>query len=75
MIKSVNTGASGMKMSAVAIQFANGERDWKKLAASVNVHPTTVYRWAKTAHWHKRLDDLGYTGERTLKLNRKEVNA
>ena len=55
------------KLSAAAFLFSeNPTIAVRELAARVKVAEGTIYKWVKLPEWDKALDDLKYTGDRTL---------
>lgn len=55
------------KLSAAAFLFSeNPTIAVTELAARLKVAEGTIYKWVKLPEWDKALDDLKFTGERTL---------
>ena len=59
-------GINLTKLSAAAFLFTQGNTTAKGLSEAVNVAEGTIYKWVKLPEWQKALDDLKFTGERTL---------
>ena len=54
------------KLHAAAFLFTQGTNTAEGLAAAMNLNVTTIYKWVKRPEWEQALDDLGFTGERSL---------
>lgn len=54
------------KLHAAAFLFSQGTNTAEGLARGVDIGITTIYKWVKLPEWEKALDDLGFTGERSL---------
>ena len=65
--KSVTAGTSGMRLTAAAVIFANGQRDPQRIAALIGVNARTIYRWATHPQWEAHLNSLEYEGNRSFK--------
>ena len=54
------------KLHAAAFLFSQGTNTAEGLAEGVDIGITTIYKWVKLPEWEKALDDLKFTGERSL---------
>lgn len=51
---------------AAAFLFSQGNNTAKGLSEAVGVSEGNLYKWVKRPEWDKALDDLKYTGDRSL---------
>ena len=62
------------KLHAAAFLFTQGERTAKGLSEKVEIAEGTIYKWVKLPEWDKALDDLKYTGDRTLHREWRDID-
>lgn len=54
------------RLNAAAFLFTKGNTTAKGLAEAVKVSESRIYKWVKRPEWQKALDDLKFTGDRSL---------
>lgn len=54
------------KLHAAAFLFSQGNNTAKGLSEAVGISEGNLYKWVKRPEWEQALDDLGFTGERSL---------
>ena len=62
------------KLSAAAFLFTQGINTAKGLAEKVDTAEGTIYKWVKLPEWSKALDDLKFTGDRTLHREWRDID-
>lgn len=63
------------KLSAAAFLFSeNPTISVTELAERVKVAEGTIYKWVKLPEWEKALDDLKFTGDRTLHREWRDID-
>ncbi|MXV82378.1 hypothetical protein F4Z98_03310 [Candidatus Poribacteria bacterium] len=62
------------KLSAAAFLFTQGINTAKGLAEKVEIAEGTIYKWVKLPEWQKALDDLKFTGDRTLHREWRDID-
>ena len=62
------------KLSAAAFLFTQGINTAKGLSEKVDIAEGTLYKWVKLPEWQKALDDLKFTGDRTLHREWRDID-
>lgn len=62
------------KLHAAAFLFTQGHNTAKGLSELLDTAEGTIYKWVKLPEWDKALDDLKFTGDRTLHREWRDID-